>query len=227
MTYFLAFALFIFSTAAFSNSYCFKNRTQRDLARSKVSDFLLPSESAQVVEENCLYINLKNPHREELIVHILKPFSPTQGLGSEPTTKRTCSFELIETKNSISEKQEARLPIKTKLRESQELAESSQTMRLEGLEQRGISLGLDDNRVDLICHPRGKRAEIVLRYKSETGPSVSTSLELAVGEEREIGSMIEDLKRDSQDLGTEKGVRLSRETKKAQSKILLKFLAIF
>ena len=227
MAYFVAITFFLISTLVSANSYCFKNRAQRELAKSKISDFLLPTESAQDVDENCLYINLKNTQRSELIQHLLRPYSPTEGLGSEPSRKRTCSFELVETKNTVAEKNEARFPVKTKLRESHSSMEKSQTMRLEGLEERGISLGLDDNNVELICYPRGKRAEVVLRYKSQSGPSVTTSLELAVGEEREIGSLIEDLKRDGKDLGIEKGVDLSRETKKSESKVLLKFLAIF
>lgn len=227
MTYLIVIPFLLLSSISSATSFCFKNQSQRSAAKSKVADFLLPEESAQEVEENCLYFNLKNPQRADLIRHLLKPYSPHSSLKLESPKKRTCSFEVIETKISTENSSEARLPVKSKIKESHSEVESSQTMRLEGLEQRGISLGLDDNRLEITCFPRGKRAEVVLSYRSQSGPSVKTSLELAVGDEREIGSLIEDLKRDGMELGTEKGVTLSREVKKSQSRVLLKFLAIF
>lgn len=211
----------LFCVESWALGYCFKNTSIRDQAFLRLNEFLLADESVQKIDEDCLFINLKNSKREELMEHLLFSLNP-----KKRKTQKTCVFELTEFQKTITQSHKIQFPRKTSINSGQARGQGHRTLKLEGLENKPLSLGLEDQRLFLICSPKGKTALIELKYQNDQGLSVSTSFEIQAGAQKEIAGLIEDLKQKDKQLDTDTGLRLEKENTKIQNTVILKLLSI-
>lgn len=188
-------------------SFCFERSVSLSEAKSYVKGILNNQDQVGLRESmHCLEIPLEEARVNLVHTYLNRRYQHVSLVGEQaPVSRVECQMEITESENRNEITNEAGLGKRTVLKRGN-LQESSGTVSSMRLgEGRWGSLEINGTQVDLRCLKRGARWDIEVRMVSPKG-FISTALEVAVGQEIDLGQTVQDLNNKNREISTQTGV---------------------
>jgi hypothetical protein len=214
--------LFSFSIQAELMGFCFDQGVSLNSVKGYLSPILAPQDKVFKRESvNCLEIEMDNNRVPLFETYLTRRFRLTRqyaGNSGAPaktssniTSLEHCRFQLKKVSNEKRKKDLYKIQKGGALRQRVTTGEGERVSQLLlGLGRKG-SLSIAGEKMDLLCIKRGVGYEVDFYLISAGGNQVSTSLSITIGQELNIGSVFEDLKRKTREIDISKGIVIEKE----------------
>lgn len=188
-------------------SFCFERGVSLLEAKSYVKGILNNQDKVGIRESmHCLEIPLEEARVSLVHTYLSRRYGHVSLAGEQaPISNIECQMEITESESRNEVSNEAGLGKRTVLKRGN-LTESSGTVSSMRLgEGRWGSLEINGTQVDLRCLKRGERWDIEVRMVSPNG-FISTALEVARGQQIDLGQTVQDLNNKNREVSTQTGV---------------------
>ncbi len=208
--------------------YCFNADVSLKAVRSYLGVILAPKDIILLhPETNCLEVNI-GANREELFEgYLSRRYKLKRKLNWSQSNQldqslRTCRLISKKINHFDHKKDRYQLGRKGSLKREEEKGQQiSQSLLVLGANKEGV-ISVDGHRVTVLCSPKGtSSAELDIKISDKKGNTINTTVNVAIGQETNLGGFVEDLKQKNKTLSTSKGVDYEKSKGQEKTEYLL------